>query len=411
MSKVARQAYNDYETSQTSLQGFKLSEEFDISNVTIKDVLFRETFVDARHLIKKSKVTTLTIMTYMVGESLPNVIHELIENAEDGLKLNVAFCCEYNNNAQKDKKQLDGLISAFEGILTYEQVDSIEIIANPNTHIKLLQCDDELFIGSMNLSSTSEDTKASEEANHYKNMRNYELMLHLGSGHKLATSIWDKLYFAEGSVTGTLNENNVTQELTRIHKQCQRVPFDAHSAREKRLDIEKRIDVEINERKPLFKKAITKAIHHTLDDMLTTSMFNGFESLDYDDHKTIYNHLVNDSDLFLRDVLDNCQFLEETESHEGDLELILQEKVNNTLCDLTFEEETIHDNIREEKLDCDFILASGEEIPFGKNSEEAEEKQMDENQECVKRCLGDIADALTEYFIEHHLCKITAKQN
>lgn len=411
MSKVARQAYEDYETSQTSLQGFKLSDEFDISNVTIKDVLFRKTFVDARHLIKKSKVTTLTIMTYMVGESFPNVIHELIENAEDGLTVNVAFCCEYNNNAQKDKKQLDGLISAFEEILAYEQVDSIKIIANPNTHIKLLQCDDELFIGSMNLSSTSEDTKASEEAKHYKNMRNYELMLHLGSGHKLATSIWNKLYLAEGSVIGTLNENNVTQELIRIHKQCQRIPFDADSAREKRLDIEKRIDVDINDRRPLIKKAIAKAIHHTLDEMLTTSMFYGFESLDYDDHNTIYNRLVNDSDLFLRDVLDNCQFLEETESHEGDLELILQEKVNNTLCDLTFEEETIHDNIREEKLDCDFILASGEEIPFGKNSEEAKEKQMDENQECVKRCLDDIADALTEYFIEHHLCKITAKQN
>ena len=263
----------------------------------------------------------------------------------------------------------------------------------------------------MNLSSTSEDTKASEEAKHYKNMRNYELMLHLGSGHKLATSIWNKLYLAEGSVIGTLNENNVTQELIRIHKQCQRIPFDADSAREKRLDIEKRIDVDINDRRPLIKKAIAKAIHHTLDEMLTTSMFYGFESLDYDDHNTIYNRLVNDSDLFLRDVLDNCQFLEETESHEGDLELILQEKVNNTLCDLTFEEETIHDNIREEKLDCDFILASGEEIPFGKNSEEAKEKQMDENQECVKRCLDDIADALTEYFIEHHLCKITAKQN
>mgnify|MGYP000223545966 FL=1 len=35
MSKVARQAYEDYGTSQTSLQGFKLSDEFDISNVLI----------------------------------------------------------------------------------------------------------------------------------------------------------------------------------------------------------------------------------------------------------------------------------------------------------------------------------------------------------------------------------------
>lgn len=411
MSGVKRRAYEDYETSQTSFQGFKLSEEFNISDVTIKDVLFRETFVDARHLVKKSKVTTLTVMTYMVGDSFPNVIHELIENAADGLTLNVAFCCEYNNHAYKDKKQLDGLISEFEGILGYEQVDSIEIIANPNTHIKLLQCDDELFIGSMNLSSTSEDTKASEEVNHYRNMRNYELMLHLDSGHELATSIWNKLYLAEGSVTGTLNENNVTQVLTRIHKQCQRIPFDANSAREKRLDIEKRIDVDINDRKPLIKEAITKAIHHTLDDMLTKSMFNGFESLDYDNHERIYNRLVNDSNLFLRDVLLNCQFLEETESHVGDLELIAQGKVDNTLWDLTFDEKTIHDNIREKMMDCDFILASDEEIPFGENSEEAKKKQMDENQECVQRCLDDIADALTEYFIEHHLCKIIAKQN
>ncbi|AZG72218.1 hypothetical protein [Shewanella livingstonensis] len=410
MSKIARHAYEEYETSQTAFEGFKLSDEFDFSNVTIKDVLFRETYVDARHLIKKSKVSTLTVMTYIVGDRFPNVIHDFIENAEDGLTLNVAFCCEYVNNAKKDKKQLDGLIKAFEGILAYKHVDSIEIIANPHTHIKLLQCDDDLFVGSMNFSSTSEDTKASEDEKHYKNHRNYELMLHLGSGHKLATCIWDKLYLAEGSVTGTLNENNVTQVLTCIHKQCQRIPFDVNSAREKRLDIEKRIDDGIED-KLLIKEATAKAIYHTLDDMLTISMFNGFESLDYDDYMMIYDLLVGDTDLFWPDVLANCQFLEETENHEGDLISIAQEEVGNTLFDLTFEEEIIHENIREDKLDCDFILASGEEIPFGENSEDAKKKQMNQNQECVQRCLDDVADALTKYFIEHHLCKIKAKQN
>lgn len=407
MSKVKRQAYEKYTTFQTALQGFKLTDEFDFSNVTIKDILFRETFADARHLVKKSKICTLTIMTYIVGDSFPNVIHDLIDNAEDGLTLNVALCCERTNNSQKDKKQLDSIISSFKGLLAYRQVDSIQIIANPNTHIKLLLCDDELFIGSMNFSSTSEDTKASEEAGHFKDLRNYELMVHLGSGHELGTSIWNKLYFAEGSITAALNENNVIQELTSIHNQCQRTPFNTHRAREKRLSINKSIDVDIDGRKILIKKEITKAIHNTLDDIPNISMFNGFDSLDYDDHEAIYNHLVSDLDLFLHGILANCQFLEETENHEKDLELIAQEEIDNTLCDLTFDESTIHENIKNDELDCDFILAPDEEIPFGKNSVKAKKKQMSENQECVQLCLDEIAAKLTEYLIEHHLCKIT----
>lgn len=406
MSRVARQAYKEYETSLAACPVVRLSDEFDFSKVVIKDVLFRETFVDARHLIKKNKATTLTVMTYTVGDRFPNVIHEFLENAEDGLTLKVAFCCEHTNDAEQNKKQIDNLISAFESLFAHEQVDSIEIIANAHTHIKLLQCDDELFVGSMNFSSTSEDTKASEDSNHYKNMRNYELMLHLGSGHELATSLWDKLSQSEGSITGTLTQHNVAQTLEGIHEQCRRIPFDIKTAREKRLDIERRIDFEASKHKPLVEEATRKAICHTLDDMLNTSLFYGFESLEYDDYTTIYNHLVCDIGRFLDDVLANCEFLEEPERHESFLELAAQEKVDDTLSGLTFEEEVIHENVREMKLDCDFILAPDEEIPFGDKSENSKIKQMNENQKCVQRCLESIADALSEYFIENDLYKI-----
>ena len=177
------------------------------------------------------------------------------------------------------------------------------------------------------------------------------------------------------------------------------------------MSIKERIDNNIDKLRPLVYEATDNAIKNSLDNMLHNSLFYGYECLGYDDYTRIYNNLMGDISLFFYDFLANCNFLEEVDSHENSLKFIIQQEVYKALSNVTFEEQLINDEISKRMLDCDYILASDEEAPFGSNSEFAKEQKMNENQECIQRCLDKLAHSLSEYFIENKLYKTTILNN
>lgn len=79
--------------------------------------------------------------------------------------------CDYSNNPQKKKKNLESLKDTKEHIKKYKNVLGDNFLAKEtNTHVKLLICDDELYmLGSMNLLSFSGNyDKQNREKLHHK---------------------------------------------------------------------------------------------------------------------------------------------------------------------------------------------------------------------------------------------------
>lgn len=197
------------------------------------EVYFRQMGVGLRELMgdrfphpdkaSLSRPTEITVMTYIVMKSFSSDVLEIIKNAATNPSITIFFCYFQNQEKYEDEKQIKGVITAFERLFACRNDIKVKVVVNPHTHIKLLQVDDSLYMGSMNFSTTADAINMSTLQDNTRSFHNHEVLFYYESGGKDFTHvIANKIKDLSESVTFEVCSNSYKNEIIVGLKKCKR---------------------------------------------------------------------------------------------------------------------------------------------------------------------------------------------
>ncbi|OOI04105.1 hypothetical protein BIW16_07895 [Vibrio sp. OULL4] len=415
MSKVFRKFYEMNDHIEESMPVLDLMDEIEVSHLVVKGIYFRNMHLDSKHFIVGKRSQKITLMTYQVGKGFSKSALEIIKNSTSNTKIRIAFCLvkEKDNNEknkEKNKETLNNITSSFGEIFEANEELTIELITNPQTHIKLLQYDNELFIGSMNFSKTADDIDDSVNNKHHFNYRNHELMVKFEGGESTADIIWDKLLSTKGSNSLTINKNNYKQNLSDAFNNSLRKTIE--ESKKEKESAEERLTNRHKELQQSVKKEVSKIFKRFFSEELNLDIdiIQEIETLDSTDLRSIYFYIseVDNQELMLNYILDSSTFLvkkigcQTLESLLHDLEDIVEHELDEYEYDM----DTVIESILDDRLDQD----DGEDgIPFGPLSTKSLERFERSNDKVVINFIYEFIEYLARELVERDLCKVYKK--
>lgn len=411
MSKVYDHFYQMNEHIENSIPVFDLVDELEFSDLTVKGIYFRNMHIDSSDIIDNKHSRNITLMTYQIGQGFSKSILELIENSTAKTKIRIAFCLiKEKNNSKKNIDTLKNLTSAFKDVFTKNGDITIELIANPQTHIKLLQYDNELFIGSMNFSKTADDIVESIEKKHTLNFRNHELLIKFDGGESVTDTIWEKLYTTKGSNRLTINKENYVESLSNAFKDSHRKTI-AESKKETE-HAEKILRSRREDLQQSVKKELLKIFKFFVSEELALSIdiTQEIDILDSSDLRSVYFHMskVENHDVILNYIVDSSKFLTEEVNCETMESLLdaMSEIIGSRLCEYKSDIDDVVEDILDDRLDQD---DGDNDIPFGPISTKRLEDFKRSNDNVIIELIHELIDYFAHELIERNLCKVHSK--
>ncbi|MFA0575462.1 hypothetical protein AB4580_23255 [Vibrio splendidus] len=352
--------------------------EIDFGELKLERILFRRKNFDSGEVISQVASEQIIAITYRVGKGFSQSLLHLVKNAAPNLNLKVAFnfidVSGNNPNAQNAVKDINNLIGAFRALFEdiYEST-SIEVIVTTDNHIKLLQFDDNLMIGSMNLSQTADGltedkllTK-SDGTTPRDNFRNHELICHFtGNAQGVAEQVFEQLAETKDAVTLHLKKCNYHKQLFTTCSKLKLSPLTSDDTIENHQAKEKEIE---NTIRSVLEEVMSAFLVVELD-IVSIDKLNYF---DYDDlvdlHSLIADYPVEELIDFIQeyacfissDLHEIPFFCENVEE--------LWHGIVDQLIDSELDLEQLKNNIIEQRYDNDLDDGEGEPV-FGQKSQD-----------------------------------------
>lgn len=378
------------------------------SKPKLHEVLFRDKSLSLLEVIgdhhcytkKSSVLNEITIMTYNIRGRFSKDVIEIIRRADENALITIVF---NSGKATKD------IIGSFEGIFQVAKKIKINVISNPSTHIKLLQLNDNLYVGSMNFSSTADSVDESEDFPY--SYFNHELMFHFDEGGRdIARGIIEKLKETEGSKCFSISGENYAKEIDRQLNDEVRVKeyasVKSDKIRKTMLATRKKYEEMSSFIRPLIEEIVREEVVSNFG-LEIQSTFN--ESLlEYEEAAKIINYFKEDSNVveFVESLVENgFEGAIEGRSDEDEVKNNIKEELVNILTlnniplsDLETNEEVIRENILSERLDYDD--GEGVEELFGERSEEKLEEEIEHNKKAAYKFIDGLITELSQKIYE-----------
>jgi len=373
---------------------YEFNKALESSDLKFKNIYFRSMQYDSLEFINIKPSQNITLITYTIGIGFSNSFLELVKMSSNNLKLRIAFCFTSN-----EEKSISKAINGFDEVFKMSDKLEIELIVNPNNHIKLLQFDSDLYLGSMNHSKTADDISISlNDTSHPEIYRNHELIVHFDKGGKdLTDLVWNQLKKESNSESFSINNGNYTGVLKRKLKN--RKPLSKKESL--------KIDSFNTEMEKLKQKMVKREeIMEEVDKSMRLSM--GIELNPFQESKVITIYSVDfsrisevlqneNAECIITNFIDESSFINKdvlSEEMTEDWGNFISESTE-VLDSLIFKEEELTEIIIEDRLDNE--LDDGESEPvWGDNSEKCLEETQKSNDEIVLSCYESIIEKLTE---------------
>ena len=389
------------------------------------EVIFREKGVGLKELMgnrfpheKKASDSLpkqITVITYTVVNAFSADVTELIKCASKNVSLRIAFCYQGKN--------ISGIICAFNKLFESRQGLTIQVIVNPHTHIKMLQVDDTLYMGSMNYSSTADSAENDRLADEKESFFSHEVLFYFNSGGKnFSEHLIDKIKGLGDSVHFEINSSDYQNKIKQHLQQCRRTTIGI-TRKMKRLQQhaldEKNTKSLMHLLPALIRSQVSSSIRHILDINAHYRLENDVFS-DDEVEKTVHYFKENDGEAFIAEFLAlNCpgfiKFSSSTsekdddeEEDDDDEEDFNQEMTKEFLsemtdtcaghlADLVVNDDELREEVSAERYDPD----DGEDdLPWGTISQEKYEERIEENKREVTLALNSLITELTQLIID-----------
>ncbi|EHK9073657.1 hypothetical protein PVB89_004530 [Vibrio parahaemolyticus] len=405
MSKVYDHLLKTAEQSPDSIPKLDIVKELQCSELKVKGIYFRNMNVDSRFIIGSEQPSTITIMTYLVGEGFSKSTLELIGRATKKTKIRIAFCLVKDEfNTKKNEKCLKKIKKAFEEIFKENEEVELTLLVNPQTHIKLLQYNDELFIGSMNFSKTADDINESINKGHKLNYRSHELLVNFYDGKSITDVIWEKLSLTKGSHTKKIDKYNYDNSLTELFENSLKITIN--ESKKELKEIGETLQKQEKNLLESVRDELTRASKLFLSDELSLNfdITGHINSIESEEIKDIYLFLLarENHSAYLNQLLENCCFLKKIPKKlKNKTFKKISETIDSELKNYQPDLREVEDNILNERLDLD----KGEgDINFGPKSKKALDNFIESNNKVVIECMQNINIYLARFLLEHDLC-------
>ncbi|MBT0726027.1 hypothetical protein HGT73_01300 [Rosenbergiella australiborealis] len=390
------------------------------------EVIFREKGTGLKELMgnrfpheKKTSCSLpeeITVITYTVVNAFSADVTELIKRASEKASLRIAFCYQGKN--------ISGIISAFNKLFESRQDLTIQVIVNPHTHIKMLQVDDTLYMGSMNYSSTADSAQNDGLTDEKESFFNHEVLFYFNRGGKrFSENLFNKIRGLTDSIDFEINRSNYRSKLTQYLQERTRTTIGR--TRETKLLQQRALDEKntksLMELLPaLIRSQVSSTVRHILDINAHYRLENEVFSED-EVEKTVRYFQVNDGEVFITDFLAlNCPgFIkfssgdgEEDDDDEDDFNHELTKEFlsgmtdtcTEHLADLVIDDDKLREEVSAERYDPD----NGEDdLPWGSISQEKYEERFEENKREVILALSSLIDELTRIIIDEECFDIS----
>lgn len=407
--------------------------EASLKNLVLSDVYFRDkgfgllevTGDSLRNKLTEeaSPIDSITVMTYTIKKKFSGDVLNILSKAHSKTAITVVFC---HRNVKKTK-DINNIANAFNKIFEVNGNITINVIANKSTHIKMLQIDDSLFIGSMNFSSTAD---AVDENTHNYPLESYyhhEVLFHFNQGGKqFSNNLAKKIAKLDDSISFSVSKDNFTSVIQSHLQYSDMATIDKDRAR-KRLLINKRMD----EVKKFTPELIRQQLSLTFREILEIDDYLKVDSheISSDEINKIVNFFCfNDGcNKFTTSIVDgqSSKFIsvnlsslcdENEDEDEDDMKdelafdfkidlcQIIEDNKETYLDDLIINDDKIKDIIILERYDGD----DGEDIPWGELSETHYEEYQESNKQQVFEFINCLLDDLRDYIYENEHYNISA---
>lgn len=345
---------------------------------------------------KHPALNEITIMTYNFNGGFSNDIIKLINRANEDASITIVFNC---GKATTNLEQT--FCKLFKNI---NKNIRIYIIANPNTHIKILQLNDILYAGSMNFSSTADSVDKSNLDDFRDSYYNHEILFHFHKGGKdIVSGVIDKLKKTGNSKCFYITKFNYKEQFI-SHLDYKNIfsKISQDKARKKEI-VTSQTNSEMNKFiKTLIEEIVRTHFIQTFGLDLKAMLNN--ELLQYDDAKKIkkyfkYKSNIND---FIETLID-FEFDGAIEDDDGTLKMQIKEYLKNILetrseelKSLDFNEEKLREEIISKRYDHD--NGEGVQDLYGNESEKEFDKRIALNikltHEFIVTTLQEISDEI-----------------
>lgn len=401
-----------------------------LPNIQPSEVIFREKGVGLKELMgnrfpheKKlaySLPKNITIITYIIVNAFSADVTELIKCASKNVSLRIVFCYQGKN--------ILGIISAFEKLFKIRHDLTIQVIVNPHTHIKMLQVDDTLYMGSMNYSSTADSVENDRLTDENESFFSHEVLFYFNSGGEIfSEQLFNKIKGLSDSVDFEINNSDYSGKIRRHLDKCRRTTIGKN--REiKRL--QQRVLDEKNTKSlmPLLPVLIRSQVSSTVRNVLDINTYYRLENdvfANDEVEKTVrYFQKNNSGDFITNFITMNCpgfiNFSSGIGGKDNDEEYAFNyewakeflSKMTNTctghLAYLVIDDDKLREEISAKRYDPD----NGEDdLPWGTISQKKYKKRIEENKSEVILSLNALIDELTQIIIDEEFFDISFFMN
>ncbi|HIF9308849.1 TPA: hypothetical protein ACX6RK_001057 [Photobacterium damselae] len=398
--------------------------EINFEGLKLKQMLFRHKNFDSSDVLNQFGVKHLTAITYLVGSGFSQSLLTLVKQAAPDLDLKIAFTFtdDSGNNpkARYPKSNINKLIKAFRQLFDSKQeLSSIETIITTDNHIKLLQFDDQLMIGSMNLSGsadglTKEKLLKNGDGTPRPNFRKHELICCFsGNAQSVANQVINKLSGTENAVTLNLKRHEYDKQLINT---CSKLK---HSLLVDSETIEYYQSEQIKDQERLqdsIRTSLETILSAFLSRELDINSINAVESYDYEDlvilHSLIADYQAQDLIEFIQDYA--CfisKDLDELPEICEEIQMYWNGAIEQ-LTDSCLDLEKIRESILEERYDNNLDDGEGEPV-FGLKSQEIYHrecetlhKELEENLLEICKDIYDIGNKVATLIYDNELYKL-----
>ncbi|ORM61557.1 hypothetical protein PRCB_11050 [Pantoea rodasii] len=395
------------------------------------EVYFRQMGVGLRELMGDrfpdanqtglTRPTEITVMTYTVMNSFSSDVLEIIKNAASNPSISIFFCYYESLKKYEIEKQITGVITAFESLFACRNNVKVKIVVNPHTHIKLLQVDDSLYMGSMNFSSTADAINMSTLQDTRLSYHNHEVLFHYeGGGRDFTHVIAKKIEDMSESVIFEVCSTSYKDEIIAGLKKCTKKTIGMGK------EIRKKQDLSLQkENQARFLKVVSSYISQGVREVLNiNNHLKLLEEVFADDEveQTIDYFKNHSAESFIgallsttsagfiilttqNDIIDDeDEDEDEDEDNFEDTWFIeylaeIAESYTEDLRALITDENEALEKVSEDRLDYD----DGEgEVPLGKKTYKSYNEMMSNNKSEVLTALKHLIDELALFIIDQN---------
>ena len=389
------------------------------------EIIFREKGVGLKELMGNrfphekqstySLLKNITVITYTIANSFSEDVTELIKCASKNLSLRIAFCYQ--------GQKISGIISAFNKLFKSRQDLTIQVIVNPHTHIKMLQVNDTLYMGSMNYSSTADSVENNRLTDESESFSNYEVIFYFSRGGKnFSKQLFNKIKGLSESVNFEINNSDYRRKIKQYLKECQRTTIGEtreNKQLQQRVLHAKNTELFMQKLPELIRWQVSSTVRHILD-INTDYLLENDVFTDDEVENTVRYFQKNNSEDFITNfiAMNYPGFInlfsdvgEENSDEDADSKNeLVKELLSDTtdtytehLANLAIDDSKIREEIIAERYDPD----NGEDdLPWGTTSQRKYEERSEENKDEVTSALNYLIDELTQCIIDEEIFDI-----